>query len=33
MLKDIQSLGFDAFNWFNAVQDQSQWSNVCQSIL
>ena len=33
MLRDIQGLGFDALNWFNAAQDQFQWSNVCQSII
>ena len=34
VLNNIQSLGFNALNYcFNAAQDQSQWSNVCQFIL
>ena len=33
MLKDLQSLGFDALSWFNVTRDQSQWSDACQSVL
>ena len=33
MLKDIQSLNFEALNWFNAAQDRSQWSDLGPSVL
>ena len=33
VLRDLQSLGFDALGWFNAAQDRSHWLDVCQSVL